>query len=273
MSESELREFAAGIRKSIIEMAFSCKQGVHIGGAMSTVDILAVLYGKIMRYDPQNPEDDNRDRFILSKGHACTGLYAALNIIGFISDDELMANYQTDGGFLPVHTVKNISRGIECTSGSLGMGLSFGIGKALAAKLDGKNFKVYIVAGDGECNEGEIWEAAAAAKQYGLDNLILIIDRNRFQNDGKTEEIMDIDLAAVFKGFGWNVSEVDGHDIEALAIALNTASNNTAHIPCVIIAHTVKGKGVSFMENDNIWHHGHITEKQYLAAKEELYGD
>jgi len=273
MNDTELQEFAASIRQRIIEMAHNCKQGVHIGGALSMVDLLAVLYGQTMRYDPQNPEAYDRDRFILSKGHACAGLYAALNLIGVISDDELKANYQTDGGCYQVHTTKKLSHGIECTSGSLGMGLSFGIGKALAGKLDAQSYKVYVVAGDGECNEGEIWEAAAAAKQYQLDNLILIIDRNRFQNDGKTEEIMDIDLAAAFKGFGWNVTEIDGHDHAAIREALQSAANKADGVPSAIVANTIKGKGVSFMENNNAWHHGHLTEKQYLAAKEELYSD
>ena len=273
MNRSKLREFAENIRKCVIETAYKSKQSVHIGGALSMADILAVLYGKVMHYDPQNTEDENRDRLILSKGHACISLYAVLNILGVISDDELIANYQTDGGFLPVHTVKNVSKGIECTSGSLGMGLSFGVGKAIAAKLDKKSYKVYVIIGDGECNEGEIWEAAAAAKQYKLDNLILIIDKNMYQLDGKTEDIMNIDLAAVLEGFGWKVDKTDGNNIEELEDALDSASNNNDNVPYAIVANTVKGKGVSFMENDNAWHHGNLTEKLYYAAKEELCND
>ena len=237
---------------------------------MSMAEILAVLYGRVMRYDPYFPEDEGRDRFILSKGHCCIGLYAALNILGVISDEELRANYQTDGGFLPAHTIKNPGKGIECSSGSLGMGLSFGIGKALAAKLDGREYRTFVVAGDGECNEGEIWEAVAAAKQYRLDNLILIIDRNRFQLDGATGEIMDIDLVSALIGFGWNVSEADGHDIEALVTALTDAAKSGDNIPRAIVANTVKGKGVSFMENNNAWHHAGISREQYSAAGEEL---
>jgi len=270
MNTTELREFAAKIRKCIIETVYNSKRSAHIGGAMSMADILAVLYGSVMRYSPGEPEDDSRDRFILSKGHCCAGLYAALNILGVISDEELRANYQTDGGFLPAHTVKNPGKGIECTSGSLGMGLSFGIGKALAAKLDDKKYRIFVIAGDGECNEGEIWEAAAAAKQYKLDNLILIIDRNKFQLDGATVEIMDINLVGALKGFGWNVSEIDGHDIETLVAALTEATNSRGDIPYAIVANTVKGKGVSFMENNNAWHHAHISQEQYSAAMEEL---
>ena len=270
MNNIELQGLAVKIRKCIIDTAFHSKQGVHFGGALSMADILAVLYGAVIHYDAQNPQDDTRDRFILSKGHACLCLYAVLNVMGVISDEELTANYQTDGGFLPVHTVKNIDKGIECTSGSLGMGLSFGVGKALAAKLDKKTHKVFVMAGDGECNEGEIWEAAAAAKQYKLDNLVMIIDRNGFQNDGKTEEIMDIDLAAVLKGFGWNVSVIDGHNTEEISHALSAAVNSIDGKPYAVVANTIKGKGVSFMENDNTWHHGHISEKQYILAREEL---
>ena len=270
MNTSELREFAAKIRKCIIETVYSSGQSAHIGGAMSMADILAVLYGGVMRYNPSDPEDGERCRFILSKGHCCVGLYAALNILGVISDEELKANYQTDGGFLPAHTVKNPGKGIECTSGSLGMGLSFGVGKALAAKLDGREYRTFVVAGDGECNEGEIWEAAAAAKQYRLDNLILIIDRNKYQLDGATADIMDIDPVAALKGFGWNVTEADGHDMEELVAALTEAAKGGCGIPCAIVANTVKGKGVSFMENNNAWHHSNISHEQYRAAMEEL---
>jgi transketolase len=273
VNNAELRELAAKIRKCVIETAYNSRQSVHIGGAMSMAEILAVLYGKIMRYDPNHPEDDSRDRLILSKGHGSIGLYAALNLSGFISDDELSANYLTDGGYLQTHTVKNIGKGIECTSGSLGMGLSFGTGKALAAKLDDKNYKTIVIAGDGECNEGEIWEAVATAKQYKLDNLVLIVDRNRFQLDGPIEEIMNIDLVSVLKSFGWNVSEVDGHDVEALADVLSKAVSNANSAPSAIVANTVKGKGVSFMENNNAWHHGHLSEEQYRAAKGELCDD
>ena len=274
MDTSELREFAENIRKRIIQTAYESKHSVYLGGAMSMVDILAVLYGKIMRYNPQKPKSASRDRLILSKGHACIGLYAALNLIGVISDDEMGANYQTDGGYLTVHCEKNIGKGIECTSGSLGMGLSFGVGKALAAKLDKKSYRVYVIVGDGECNEGSIWEAAAAARQYLLDNLVLIIDKNKYQFDGQTKDIMDIDLNAVLTGFGWKVFNVDGNSVESLIGAFTLITKySDGGVPCAIIANTVKGKGVSFMESDSAWHGGHLSENQYLKVMGELNSD
>ena len=273
INKSELLEFASEIRKSIVKTAYNTKQAVHIGGAMSMADVLAVLYGKIMQLETNNPNEDTRDRFVLSKGHDCLGLYAALHIVGIITDEELRENFLTDGGFLPVHTVKRIDKGIECTSGSLGMGLSFGIGKALAAKSDNKTYKTFVLVGDGECNEGEIWEAIAAAKHYKLDNLIMIVDRNRLQSDGATNEIMNIDLVAALKSFGWNVSEIDGHNIEMITEALSQSINNANNVPSAIVANTTKGKGVSFMENNNAWHHGLLTEKLFHEAMEELLGD
>ena len=263
-------DFSRRIKLKIIETAHDAgNQGVHIGGALSCADILAVLYGGVMNYNPTTPLDKNRDRLILSKGHDCLGLYAALNVAGFITDEELKTNYLQDGGFLPTHPVKYLEKGIECSSGSLGMGLAFGIGEALAAKMDGRTNRIFVIQGDGECDEGSCWEAFMAARQYKLNNLVLFIDKNGLQSDGATVDIMPINLAPALQAIGWNVIEADGHDLEELLEATEEVLLSEDK-PSVIVASTVKGKGVSFMENNNAWHHGHLTEDQYRQAMEEL---
>ena len=263
-------DFSKKIKLKIIETAHDAgNQGVHIGGALSCSDILAVLYGLVMKYNTSNPFDPNRDRLIFSKGHDCLGLYAALNVAGFISDEELKTNYLQDDGFLPTHPVKCLEKGIECSSGSLGMGLAFGIGEALAAKMEGRKNRVFVIQGDGECDEGSCWEAFMAASQYKLNNLVLFIDKNGLQSDGATSSIMPINFAPALDALGWNVIEVDGHDLDELFEATQKAMLSDEK-PTVIIATTVKGKGVSFMENNNAWHHGHLTEEQYQKAMEEL---
>ena len=263
-------DFSKRIKLKIIETAHDAgNQGVHIGGALSCADILAVLYGAVMKYDTSNQLDQNRDRLILSKGHDCLGLYAALNVAGFISNDELRTNYLQDDGFLPTHPVKYLEKGIECSSGSLGMGLAFGIGEALAAKMDGRQNRIFVILGDGECDEGSCWEGFMAASQYRLNNLVLFIDKNGLQSDGATSDIMPIQFAPALKALGWNVLEVDGHNPESL-LAATLKAVQSEEKPTVIIASTIKGKGVSFMENNNAWHHGHLTEEQYQQAMEEL---
>jgi transketolase len=267
-----LEELSLDIRRRIINAAHHVKgEGVHLGGALSMVDILSVLYGDVMNFNPANPTDENRDYFILSKGHDCLALYAALNAIGCITDEELNNNFLTNGGFLPTHTVKNLNKGIECSGGSLGMGLSFAVGKALAAKFSNKNSKIYVILGDGECNEGSCWEAMMSAKQYKLDNLIVFIDRNQLQSDGSTSAIMDVDLLSAVKAMGWETVEIDGHDIEAIYAALEDFSSMEDNcLPKAIIAKTIKGKGISFMENNNAWHHGYLSDEQYEIAINEL---
>jgi transketolase len=267
MDITQLKEFSLNIRKTIIQAAHDAgNQGVHIGGALSITDVLAVLYGTVMNFDVTDP---NRDRLIFSKGHDCLALYSVLTEIGLITRDELKDNYLQDGGFLPTHPVKNISKGIECSSGSLGMGLGFGIGEALAAKLQHRNSRIFVICGDGECDEGSNWEAFIAAKQYKLDNLILYIDKNGFQSDGAVADIMPIDLHNALNALGWNVYEVDGHDVAAILSATTKALHNIEG-PSVVIADTIKGKGVSFMENNNAWHHGHLTQEQFEQSMEEL---
>lgn len=274
MIVSQLKDFALNIRKTIIQTAHDAgNQGVHIGGALSIVDVLAVLYGRVMHYDIQNPCNPFRDRLILSKGHDCLALYSVLAEVGFITREELKANYLQDGGFLPTHPIKNIEKGIECSSGSLGQGLGFGIGEALAAQMQGRSNRTFVILGDGECDEGSCWEAFTAAKQYNLSNLILYIDKNGLQSDGFVDDILPINLYGTFNALGWNVYDIDGHDINAILDATQTALSNT-NAPSVIIAQTIKGKGVSFMENNNAWHHGHLTQEQYeQAMKELIYGN
>lgn len=271
MDNLDLKELALNIRKTIIQGAHDAgNQGVHIGGALSVVEILAALYGRYLKYNLSNPMDENRDRVIFSKGHDCLALYATLAAIGFISREELKDNYLKDGGFLPTHPVKNISKGIECSSGSLGMGLSYGIGTALALKKKGLGCRVFVIMGDGECDEGSCWEAFIAARQYRLDNLILFIDKNGLQSDGAVSDIMPINLQSSLTSLGWNVCEVDGHNVESVCSAIQDAISQKEGTPSVIIADTVKGKGVSFMENDNAWHHAHMSQTQYEQSLSEL---
>ena len=261
--------WARDIRREIIEASHDVgRQGVHLGSALSVADILAVLYAGVLRYDAAQPESADRDFFILSKGHAYVGYYAALAKAGFFSNEDIKAQFMTDGGWLPVHPVKNLEKGVEFSGGSLGTGMPFSVGKAYALKLAGKPNKVYSLVGDGECDEGSIWEAFMSAAHLGLDNLTVIVDRNALQQDGPTEEILRVDIVALARACGWNVMEVDGHNHQELADAFSTPFENGK--PKCIVAHTVKGKGVSFMENDNNWHHANMNEKQYQQAKEEL---
>jgi transketolase len=267
----KLDDLSLDIRKRIISAAYNAKgQGVHLGGALSIVEILVALYGHIMNFNPEAPSDENRDRFILSKGHACLGLYATLNAIGCITNEELKDNYLKDGGFLQTHPEKNVDKGIECSSGSLGMGLSFAVGKALAAKLEDKQYKVFVVVGDGECNEGSIWEAMMAAKQYKLDNLFVFIDKNHLQSDGATKDIMDLDLLVCINAFGFETLEINGHSVGDIIDAVDRLSIQHSGKPKAIIANTVKGKGVSFMENNNQWHHNYLSDELYSLAMRDL---
>jgi transketolase len=267
----KLKTVAKDLRKIIIEASYETgTKGVHIGSSLSMVEILAVLYGKILKYDVNNPDWNDRDRLILSKGHGYIGLYSALNLFGFISSQELKENFMTNGGFLPVHPVKNIKKGIECSTGSLGMGLSFAVGKAYYANSVKSNYMTYTILGDGECNEGNIWEAVISAAHYKLSNLVAIIDRNRLQQDGLTKDIMYLDLENNFKSFGWEVVVVNGHNVGELYQALSLKNKTNSIKPLAIIADTIKGGGISFMENNNKWHHAHMSDKEYLEALNSL---
>ena len=240
----------------------------HFGGGLSIIDITATLYGAIMKIDSNNPEWCDRDRFILSKGHGVLGYYTALVEAGFIPKEDLMS-FEKTGSYLLGHPVKNRAKGIEFSNGSLGMGLALGIGVALAGKRSKNAFNVFVVMGDGECNEGSVWEAALAAPQFRLDNLFAIVDRNNYQQTGSNLDIMSVgNLESKWKSFGWHVKSVDGHNIEELYDAFS--AKNEKNKPIAIIANTIKGKGFSFSENNNDWHHAPLTKSLYEVAINEL---
>lgn len=263
-----IEAMAKRMRKKALDLALSAgNNGAHLGSGLSIIEIMAVLYGGIMRFDPKDPRWDGRDRFILSKGHGTLGYYTALAEAGLISFEEL-ATFEKNGGFLPGQPVMNPDKGIEFSSGSLGHGLSLGIGVALAGKKRDAGFRVYVLMGDGECNEGSVWEAAMAARHYNLSNLIAIIDANDMQSDGARCNIMAADYEAMWRGCGWDVVVTDGHDVGSLYETLRTA--NRPDTPRVIIARTTKGKGISFMEGNNEWHHNRLTQAQYDTATGEL---
>ena len=240
------------IRRHGIEMTH-LSGGSHIGAVLSAADILAVLYADILRYDPEDPEWDGRDRFIMSKGHAGAAVYAALAESGFFAPAELKTHYQ-NGSRLSGHVSHHLP-GVDLSTGSLGHGLCAAAGMALAAKQDGKHHRVFAVLGDGECDEGSVWEAALFANQYRLENLVAIIDHNHMQSLDTCEKTLELeDFGAKWRAFGWNVIELNGHDHNALRSAL-TGTRTAGPKPTVVIANTVKGKGVSFMENDILWHY------------------
>ena len=269
MDIQEVKELAKKLRKEIIESSYATgKIGVHIGPALSAADYLAYLYGKRMNVSPEKVNDEDRDRFVLSKGHAYTALYSVLSLMGFFSQEEYRNNFMTDGGLYPAHPIKQLEKGIECSSGSLGMGISFAVGKALAAKKKGLGYKTYVLMGDGECNEGSTFEAFVSAVQFKLDNLIVFIDHNGYQQDGTTEEVMNISFKPMLQSLGWDVVEINGNSVDEIDEAFAAHQENGR--PFAIIGKTVKGKGVSFMEGINSWHHASMNEEQYNQAIEEL---
>lgn len=260
---------ALRMRKNIIELAYRAgSKGAHLSPSLSLVEILAVLFTQILRFDPQNPEWPSRDRFLLSKGHGALGCYAAMYEAKIITHEDLFS-FETEGGYFPGQPSKHLSKGIEYSGGSLGMGLSYGVGIALSAKLNGAGFQTYVLMGDGELNEGSVWESVMFAKHRKLSNLTAIIDRNNMQSDGCCENIISYDIESVWRGFGWEVICCDGHSPESIAQAF---SRNETDNPKVIIAKTVKGKGISFMEHAPEWHHNRLTEEQYVSAMKELSG-
>ena len=262
-------DMAVSMRADALMMGYSAgAKAVHFGGGVSSIDILAVLYGAVMDIDPEHPEWEERDRFILSKGHGVLGYYAALHECGYISKEEL-CSIEKDGSFLLGHPIKNVKKGIEYSTGSLGQGISIGVGVALSLKKQSKNSKVYVLMGDGECNEGSVWEAFMSAAQYQLDNIVAIIDRNHFQLGGNTENIMDIgNAAAKLQSFGWETREVDGHDVEQLYHAFT--KDIPSGKPLAIIADTIKGYGFSFSASNNDWHHAVVTKELYESGMQEL---
>lgn len=266
--ERKTRQMAQSMRRKILDVSYNCNLTAHLGGGLSMVDITAVLYGAVMQYDVADPRLETRDRFILSKGHGVLGYFSALHAVGFISD-EVFATFQTNGSHLIAHPVMNLDLGIESSNGSLGQGLGMGLGLALAARRKGQGHKVYVLLGDGECNEGAVWEAVMAGAQFKLDNLVAIVDYNRLQSDGDSRTIMNFDeFPPKWESFGWQVHHVDGHDHQALHAAFTAPAEEGK--PKVVIARTVKGKGVPFMENNNQWHHNRLAKSFYDQAVQEL---
>ena len=265
----ELEKMALQIRKDIIEIAHNAAGAVHLGPSLSSVEIMTALYFDIMHVDVNNSSLEDRDRFILSKGHATPVLYATLAEKGFF-DKELLNRVRYLGSPLEGHPVMNLVPGIDLSSGSLGNGLSAGMGMAYYLKNEQTNGRVYVLLGDGECQEGNVWEAALVAPAFGLDNLIAIVDNNKLQSTGRTDEIVSLmPFKQKWESMNWNVCEIDGNDMSQVVEALRNAKENKGK-PIVIIANTIKGKGISFMENDNKWHQNNITEEQYITAMREL---
>jgi len=268
LSLKELAALAKRLRSHIVTMIGKAGSG-HPGGSLSAVEIVATLYGKVLRHDPQNPCWPERDRFILSKGHAAPVLYATLAECGYFPIKELGTLRQLDS-LLQGHTDRRACPGVEMSAGALGQGLSFAIGVALADRLNSQGYRVYALLGDGECDEGQVWEAAMAAAHFKLDNLTAIVDNNGLQIDGWNRDVMNLEpFADKWKAFGWHVIEVDGHDLNQLIDAFARAETVTGQ-PTVIMAHTIKGKGVSFMENNVDFHGIPPNAEQVKTALKEL---
>ena len=266
-----LKKIAKEVRINIIDMIYTAQSG-HPGGALSAADIVTALYFDIMNLDPKNPNWPDRDRFILSKGHACPVWYACLAMKGFFPLKELKT-LRKFGSILQGHPDKLKTPGVDMTTGSLGQGLSLGVGMALEGKLRKRDYHIYIVLGDGEINEGMIWEAAASAHKYHLDNLIAIVDRNRLQMDGFTKNVMPMEpIDQKFQAFNWEVININGHDMKEILTALEKTKNIKGK-PICIIAQTVKGKCVKFMENIRVWHGMAPNEEQYQQAIQCIKGE
>jgi|TARA_B110000881_G_C18532325_1_gene493811 transketolase len=270
MSEN-LKKISISIRKNILLMAKSAgSSSAHIGGALSIADVMSVLVGEQMKLSSKKNgySEDERDRIILSKGHGCLAYYAGLFEFGFLSKEDLVT-FEKNGSELLGHPVRNKKKGIDFSTGSLGMGLSLGIGVALAAKKKNKSFSVYVILGDGECNEGSVWEAAMSAAHFKLDNVTIIIDNNNFQQTGSNEKIMSLgNIKSKWESFGWHTEQIDGNNIDEILSTFKKISEIKK--PKAIIAKTIKGKGVSFIENNNVWHHSILTQKKYDEAINEL---
>ena len=266
--KEKLNKLAKDIRLTVLEMIYKAGSG-HPGGSLSAVEIIMTLYFDKMKLDPKNPQWEDRDRFVASKGHCAPTLYTVLADKGFFSKSELYTLRRINS-ILQGHPDMLKTPGVDVSTGSLGHGLSVGIGMALGGRLSKKDFYVYVLVGCGELNEGQVWEAAMAAVKYQLDHLIAIIDYNCYQLDGSMEDIMPLgDVVAKWRSFGWNVMEINGHKSEEISDAIDEAKKVKGR-PTVIVAHTVKGKGVSFMENTHLWHGKKISEDDYEKAVSEL---
>ena len=267
---NELKKISKEIRKSIVTQVYKAQSG-HPGGSLSIADILTVLYFNEMNIDEKNPKWEDRDRLVLSKGHCSPALYSCLANRGFF-DVEKLKTFRNINSNLQGHPDMNKVPGVDISSGSLGQGLSCANGMAIAGKMDNKNYRVYCILGDGEIEEGQVWEAAMASNKYKLDNLCVIVDNNNLQIDGTIEEVMSsYPIDEKFKSFGFQVINIDGHNIQEIIDAFDVAKN-VKDKPTCIIAKTIKGKGVSYMENDVKWHGIAPNEEQYQLAMKELGG-
>lgn len=268
MDNTQLARLAARSRLLAYRMVYKAQSG-HIGGSLSCLDALTLLYQEVLRVDPQNPYDPGRDRFVLSKGHCTPALYAALALRGFFSPDDL-GQFRQLHSYLSGHPEMVFTPGVDMSTGSLGQGISAAVGMALAGKTDGADWRVYALMGDGELDEGQVWEAAMSAAKFKLDNLCAMVDVNGLQIDGKTADVMPTEpLDEKFASFGWHVLKVDGHDFDQLRQAFQTALSVDGK-PTVILMKTVKGKGVSYMENDPQWHGKAPGEELFLKGEAEL---
>ena len=271
MSVQQVEDFARKCRIEIVKMVYRAQAG-HPGGSLSEVDLISALYCNFLNVKPNDPDWEDRDRFILSKGHASPGMYAVLAEKGFISQEDLHS-YRVLGGICQGHVDMKWCPGVDFSAGSLGMGLSFGMGCAVAAKLDGSNRQAYVMLGDGEIQEGSIWEAAMAARHHELGNLNVILDRNRIQNDDFCETQMRMfDIPAKWAAFGWDVMEIDGHNMTEIFSGMEFLAKERS-VPAILIANTIKGKGVSYMEDNPSFHGAAPNEEQYAIAMEELGGE
>ena len=255
------------LRRTVLEMSERSGQSTHLGGSLSEIDILNVLYGQVMHHNPEDPLDENRDIFILSKGHGFLGHLAVLFHQGYVKDSELLGFQSDDGDFIS-HPVRDVARGVESSNGSLGQGLSFGLGIAIGSSAMANPRKVFVLMGDSECSEGSVWEAAILAGYLGASNLVAIVDANGHGNDGYGPVLGRDKLAQVFNSLGWLVREVDGHNYDELQQAFVFDPSITK--PIAVICQTIKGKGVSFMEDNNDWHHGRVTSRVLERALNEL---
>lgn len=266
--KKELQLFATKARIGVIEGVFNAKAG-HPGGSLSICDVLAYLYNEEMNIDPKNPGLESRDRFVLSKGHAAPALYATLALKGFFPVEDLKTLRKSDS-YLQGHPNMNKTPGVDMSTGSLGQGISAAVGMALGAKFDNADYRVYTILGDGEIEEGEVWEAAMFAGNRKLDNLVALVDYNNLQIDGTIDEVNSAyPIADKFKAFNWNVVEIDGHNLDEIESALNNAKS-VKDMPTCIVMKTVKGKGVSYMENSCGWHGKAPNEEEYNQAMAEL---
>lgn len=261
---------ALEIRKSILEMVHRARSG-HVGGSLGATELLVALYYAVMRHDPKRPGWPERDRFILSKGHCTPVLYAVLADCGYFPTADLLT-FRRPGSHLQGHPYQPATPGVEASTGTLGLGISTGLGMALGAKLKGQKHRYFILCGDGEIQEGQAWEAALFGNKYGLDNVVAFVDRNYHQTDGDSEKVMPLDpLAPKWEAFGWHTQEIDGHDLQAIIRAVERAGEARGR-PSMIVARTTKGKGVAFMEGVSKWHGTPPNDQEYARALRELAG-